>query len=126
MLSLLQSLFPFVFPILWFGGMFILALRWRSAMKAYFKRLESEIPELKNNPLVMRLYLPNYAPVYRQLRRDVWNAMRYSHSNPELERMRRLMWRRYIFAALWTLGFPICASGLVALYYITKGFTRLP
>jgi len=81
MLNLLQNIFPFAFPILWLGGAFILALRWRSAQKTYFKRLEPEIPELKNNPRAMRLYLPNYAPVYTQLRQDMWNAMRYPHSN---------------------------------------------
>lgn len=36
-------------------------------------------------------------------------------ADPELEQLRREVWRRWGYAALWGVGFPLLAMGLLAL-----------
>lgn len=49
----------------------------------------------------------------------VVQAMRQRQPEPELERLRRELWRRYRYMVLWVLGFPIIVFAPVVLLIVT-------
>jgi hypothetical protein len=56
--------------------------------------------------------------------RALWRVMGQPQSDPELERLRQEVWRRYRRTYVWMVGFPIFCLGVMALV-IATGFVRL-
>lgn len=50
--------------------------------------------------------------------------MRQRQPEPELERLRRELWRRYRYMVLWVLGFPIIVFAPVVLLIVTGHIHR--
>lgn len=98
-----------VLPVLagvWVVGTIIFLLRYQRYRTAYLKRL----PPFKGVPLYM---YGGFGP-----RGVVLRAMGDRQSDPELERMRRDIWRAYDHGVLWILGFPVLGVGIAALVLI--------
>ncbi len=121
MLATVRYFFPLGFFLVWFGGGLALNLRMMTVSRAFLKLLQQDIPALKDNPLVMRLYLPNYYPVYRQLRRDVREAVRWRQADPERERLRRRIVRTRLYMILWVFGYPLLIAAVIAFVRLTTG-----
>ena len=92
MLQQLLALSPFIMWLVWAGGIAILAFR--------------TLPQL-------RAYQQQFAWY------DRGKAMWQRQADPELERLRRAIWRFYGYAVLWGVGFPLLATGMLWLVTLT-------
>lgn len=99
--------------LFWFGGMAVLFVRFRLKQHAYIHHFENELRFLAGSPL----YIPSSA----QGVGDALRVMRQRQSDPDLEKLRRNMWRRYLFIVLWVFGFPVAVIALVVLVKVTTG-----
>ncbi len=63
------------------------------------------------------MYTPEFGNPPGTLRR-IYAAMRQHQDDPELERLRREIWRRYSYVALWIFGYPLLTNGVVALLVV--------
>jgi hypothetical protein len=88
-------------------GWFLMFLRYRACQRAYLQRL----PPVNGVPLDMYTGADNpWGPESRA----IWRAMFKHQGNPELEHMRRQVWRRFGHFGLWTCGYPVLALGVAA------------
>lgn len=105
-----------VFVVLWFGGIAVLAFRSSAKGKAYLRRL----PPVRGIPLDMYMNLDDGK--WNARGGTVWKAYRQEQSDPEIEGLRRAAWRQRRYLILWGFGFPIVVWGafflLVAVGYI--------
>lgn len=103
---------------MWFGGEVVLyTFRFRALRSAYLRRL-SPIDRYQT----LDLYMPgpgNPPGTYRRLREALW----HQQDNPDLERLRREVWRRYRQCIIWMFGFPVFCIGVAALL-IATGLVR--
>ena len=106
----LQRIFPFAFPILWLGGTFVLFSRFRRAQRAYLRRF----PPGAGVPLEMYV---GGGP--RSVTRAIFRLMWRRQDDPELERLRRGVWRSYRTVALWGFGVPLLCFGVITLLILT-------
>jgi hypothetical protein len=100
-----------VFVAIWFGGMIVLFFRVRAKQVVYLKRF----PPVNGVPLEMFLGGNPFGPEIRAIN----HAMRQHQTDPELERLRREMWRRNRYQIIWTFGFPLLGAGVVAILILT-------
>lgn len=115
MFAVLQQIFPCAFGITWAGVTAILYFRFRAKQRAYLH----EFPSVAGVPLDMFIGGNPLGAVARA----VYQAMWQHQPDPQLERLRHEMWRRYVYIALWVLGFPLLTYGAVALLIVT-GYVR--
>lgn len=96
-------------PILWFGGALILFIRYRAQQIVYLRQFPPVEPHV-----TFDMYTSMYgAP--RGTRRWI-NQMVFKHqADPELEALRRAMWRRFGLYALWVFGFPLLTLSVAVL-----------
>ena len=106
----LQRVFPFAFPTLWLGGMFALFFRFRRTQREYLRRF----PPVEGVPLDMY-----WGGGPRSVTREIFRVMRQRQDDPELERLRREVWRSYRTVALWGFGFPLICFGVITLLILT-------
>jgi hypothetical protein len=111
MFAIVQQIFPFAFAIAWLGGTFALYFRARVKQNAYLRRFEHEIPFFAGDPL----FIPASFRAYRATIRVMWEPQ----SDPALERLRREMWRRLLYAFIWGFGFPLMTFCSIALLTAT-------
>jgi hypothetical protein len=110
MYALLRQIFPLVFFILWIGVGIILFFRARAKQVAYLKRF----PPVEGVPL----YMVGGGNPFGAQARAIWRAMR-RQPDPELERLRREVWRRFRLYPIWIFGFPLLTGGVVALLIVS-------
>jgi hypothetical protein len=82
--------------------------------KAYLQRF----PPVNGVPLEM--YVGGDTFGFSPEARAIWRALLHRQPDPELERMRRKVWRCYGGVVLWGFGFPVLAIGVAAL--VLTGF----
>jgi hypothetical protein len=80
--------------------------------KAYLKKF----PPVNGVPLEM--YVGSDTFGFGPEARAIWRALLHHQPDPELEHMRRTVWRRYGHVALWMFGFPVVAIGVAALVLV--------
>jgi hypothetical protein len=101
--EVLQNIFFAAVVIPWIGVGIALYFRYRSKQRNYLKRF----------PPVEGISLDTYFPSDpRRVLQAINRAMRQRQDDPELERMRREMWRSYRTIVVWVFGFPLVAFGL--------------
>jgi len=111
-LDVLQPFFPFVFAIGWFGGGIVLYFRFRREQQSYLRRFP---------PIDRYQTLDMYTPGFGNppgTSRKIYAAMWQRRDDPELERLRREMWRHYGYVALWIFGFPLLTIDVIALLVV--------
>ena len=109
-----QRIFPFVFPILWFGPTIVLFFRFRQKQVAYLRRFP---PIDRYQTLDMVTFgVGNPPGTFRR----VWDAQWRKQDDPELERLRREMWRRYGLVMLWVFGFPLLTFATLTVLILTS------
>ncbi len=111
MFAALQQIFPLLFFGVWFGVMVILYLRLRGYQKAYLRRF----PPVSGVPLDMVTGgNPFGAPG-----KAINQAMKQRQTDPELEQLRRDLWRRSRLVALWIFGFPLLVFAALIILSLT-------
>jgi hypothetical protein len=110
MFDVFRGIFPFAFAILWFGVGIALYFRTRIQQIAYLKRF----PPVNGVPL----YMVNGGNPFGAQARAIKRAMR-SQSDPELERLRREVRRRFRLCLIWIFGFPLLSFGMAVLLIIS-------
>jgi hypothetical protein len=105
--AVVQQFGPCLFIVLWIGGGVIFFLHSRAAQVAYLKKL----PPVNGVPLEMFMGGNPAGPEARAIAR----VSRTRQTDPELERMRREMWRRSRHLLYWMFGFPVLGIGVGAL-----------
>ena len=109
MFDFLVPIFPVAFPILWFGGTIVLYFRARKKQVIYLRRFP---------PVEPYMTLDFYTSLFgapRGTRRRINEVIFKRQADPELEALRRAMWRRFGLVALWIYGFPLLTFGVAAL-----------
>ena len=96
---------------IWAAGAVTLYFRTRAKQVAYLKRF----PPVEGVPLDMAVGGNPFGAISRA----IWNAMLNSQTDPELEQLRREIWRRFLNLALWIFGFPLLTFGGAALLIAT-------
>jgi hypothetical protein len=91
--------------IVWFGGTVLLGFRYRAKRRAYLQRF----PAVEGVPLDMFV---SGGP--SRVRRAIYRAMWQRQADPDLERLRRTMWRRLLYLAVWIVGFFLILNGVIA------------
>jgi len=104
--ALLNLLF-FAVVATWLGGVIVQAFRYWRKRNTYLRRF----PPVAGVPLDMYLGTNPFNPVSRASIRAVWEPQ----DDPELEGLRREMWRAVGYLFLWMFGFPMLVSGMVIL-----------
>jgi hypothetical protein len=105
------NIFFAAFMITWFVGSVALFIRFLAKQLAYLRRF----PPVEGVPLdSFRGGNP-----FGGRSRAIWRTMRQRQSDLELERLRREVWRRYRYFALWVYGFPVLVIGVSALLITT-------
>jgi hypothetical protein len=107
----IQTIVSLVLAALWFAGTIALYVRMRAKQVAYLKRF----PPVEGVPL----YMTGGGNPFGAVSRAVWSVMVRHQTDPELEALRREIWRRKGYMTLWIFGFPICAVGVTALLITT-------
>ena len=107
----IQTIVSLVLAALWFAGTIALYVRMRAKQVAYLKRF----PPVEGVPL----YMAGGGNPFGAVSRAIWSAMVRHQTDPELEALRREIWRREGYMTLWIFGFPICAVGVTALLIAT-------
>jgi len=105
MSAVLQQLFLPMAIITYLGVMVILFFRLLHKQRAYLRRL----PFMEGVPLDMNVT----PPVKVQL--AMIRAMFERQDDPEVEQLRRDMWRRFGAVLIWLFGFPLICMGALAL-----------
>jgi hypothetical protein len=106
-----QNIIGYTLATTWFVVGIVLGLRMMVKQLAYLGRF----PRVNGVPLnALRGGNPFGARARMQ-----WRVATQQQSDPELERLRRAVWRRYRAFMLWKFGFPILAIGLAALVIAT-------
>ncbi len=111
--EVLQRIFPFAFPILWFGPTIVLFFRFRQKQAAYLRKF----PPIDRYQ-TLDLYTPgggNPPGTYRRIQEAMWRQQ----DDPELERLRREMWRRFGLVVLWGAGFPLLTCWAITLLILS-------
>lgn len=117
-----QNIIFFAFLITWFGGGVVLYVRFLKRQRAYLRHFAPvdgvPLDALRGgNPFGARS-------------RATFRVMLQRQSDPELERMRRDLWRRWRPVVLWIYGFPflvICVViGVAVLVHVALGLRLLP
>jgi hypothetical protein len=103
MYEFLRQIFPFVFATLWIVPTVVLFLRFRRKQLAYLRRF----PPIDRYQ-TLDMYTPGIGNPPGTFRR-IWDAQWRRQDDPELERLRRELWRRYGLVMLWVFGFPLVA-----------------
>jgi hypothetical protein len=113
-----QNVIFVAFGLTWLGMAFIFYMRFYLVQRVYLRHFAGQYPFLAGEPLFNAPRILSNLPLGMRL-------MRERQSEPQLEQLRRTMWQRYRFMALWVLGFPLVlvgiaialtATGLVHLY----------
>jgi hypothetical protein len=110
MVDIFGRVFPFAFAILWLGVGISLYFRTRIQEVAYLKRF----PPVNGVPL----YMVNGGNPFGAQARAIWRAMR-RQADPDLERLRREVWRRFRLYLVWIFGFPLLSFGIATLLIIS-------
>jgi hypothetical protein len=95
----------FAFAATWFGGTIILFVRTKVKGNAYLRRF----PPV-DRYVTLDLYMS--ANPFDPVRRRIGQVMRQRQDNPELEQLRREMWRRFWYCSIWMFGFPAIFAGV--------------
>lgn len=115
--AVLQRIGPFAVAVLWFGMAANLYVRFRAKQVVYLRRFPPIDRYQTLDTFVFGVGHPKGA--YGRLMK----TMRQRQDDPEVEQLRREMWRSYRLAALWALGFPFIV--IVASIVLTlAGFAR--
>jgi hypothetical protein len=101
--DVLQNLAFFAFMVAWFGGLIALYVRTSVKQNAYLRHFRSA----EGYPLDAYTYV-RYSPEGRQMRR----LMREPQDDPELEKLRREVWRRARYCLIWMFGCPALFVGV--------------
>ncbi len=109
MLSVLHTVFAWVFVVLWGGGNILLFVRFRAAQAVYLKQFDS----------VDGVPLDSYPPYPPGMLAAIWEAMLEWQFDPALETQRRKMWARYGWMAAWMFGFPITLATIAVVLIVT-------
>lgn len=110
--SLWQNVIGFSLAIAWIVVVIVLYVRTYLKQRAYLRHFAHEYPYLAGEPL---FDVPRTFRAYREVAR----LGRERQSDPELERLRREMWRRNRSYIIWLFGFPVLVIGVAALLIAT-------
>ena len=111
-----QNLISLALAVIWFAGGIILYLRTRAKRVIYLRHF----PPVNGVPLDIVMSANPFGAEARAIYRAMWRRQ----ADAELEGLRREIWRRYRYVALWIYGFPVVAVGVAALL-ITTGAIRV-
>lgn len=112
--AVLQQVVPVAIVIPWFSGMIVLYFRFRAKQREYLR----QFPPVDGIPLDM--YVGGGPP---SVRHAILGLMGQHQDSRRLELLRGEMWRRFRVLAIWTIGFPLLAFGIVALLVLI-GYLR--
>src|SRR5262249_6164173 len=105
----------------WVGGYVLLYRRYSATMLAYLRRFRPVAGVPLETQLGEGLGWERVGPHLRAL----WQVTRHPQTDPDLERLRRAVWRRSHHALLWTLGLvPLLTHFAVTLLH--PSFARTP
>ncbi|HEU5440427.1 MAG TPA: hypothetical protein VFU88_14135 [Ktedonobacterales bacterium] len=113
--SAVQQVLFAAFAFTWLGVGAVLFLRTRVVQNAYLRRFEHEIDFHIGDPI----FIPGSLRAYRAIGR----VMREPQPDPELERHRREIYRRFRYYLIWIFGFPPIVFAVMALA-LTKGLVH--
>jgi hypothetical protein len=104
--NVVDFVFGIIFATIWGGVAIALFGRYDRLAREYLARFPDEIQFSPRNPDLPRSFA-SYAAIWRvQLREQ---------PDPELEEMRREIWRRYRLYMIWIFAFPIPVFTVVAI-----------
>ena len=92
MIQQLLAFSPLFIWLVWAGGIAILAFRALPQQRAYQQQF-----------------------AWHNRGKAMWQRQ----ADPELERLRRAIWRLYGYGVLWGVGFPLLATGMFRLVALT-------
>lgn len=113
-----QNIVFAAFAIIEIGGALVLFVRTYLTQRAYLRHFAHEYPFLAGEPL---FDMPRSFGGYRIVSR----LMHEWQADPELEQLRRTIWRRNSLFIAWMFGFPIVFCGVAALL-IANGIVQFP
>ncbi|MGO8947815.1 MAG: hypothetical protein ACLQUY_09160 [Ktedonobacterales bacterium] len=107
MYAVLEQYGGYVLAGVWMVGGVILGIRNGKYRSAYLQRF----PPVNGVPL----YMTWHGNPFGSEARAIYRAALNRQPDPDVERMRRELWRRYGQICLWIFGFPVLAFGVAAL-----------
>ena len=110
-----QNLLSLGLAAIWATGTITLYFRMRAKQAAYLRRF----PPVEGVPLDMAVSGNPFGAVARAQ----WKAMLAHQTDSELERLRKEIWRRFLYQSLWIFGFPLLTIGMTALLIATGAIT---
>ena len=111
-----QNIVSLALAAIWAVGMITLYFRMRAKQVAYLKRF----PLVEGVPL----YMAAGGTPFGAVAGTIWRVMLNRQPDPDLERLRQEIWRRFRYMALWIYGYPVVAFGVAALL-ITTGAIKV-
>ncbi len=117
-----QNSIFYALQITWVGGAVLLYLRHLKRERAYLRHF----PPVDGVPLdALRGGNP-----FGARSRAAFRVMLRRQPEPELERMRRDLWRRWRYVLLWIYGFPVGVIGVIVgvavLVHLVRAMRLLP
>jgi hypothetical protein len=112
MYEFLQRVAPFAFPILWFAPTIVLFFRFRKKSVAYLRPFP---PIDRYRTLDLYTVIGDPPGTYRR----ILDVQLRRQGDPELERLRREMWRSYGLVMLWVFGFPLLTFAALTILILT-------
>jgi hypothetical protein len=106
-----QNILFAVVTLSWLVGMIALFFRFRAKQRTYLRRF----PPVEGAPLEMAW--PFLSPM--RVTREVIRLLSQRQPDPELERLRRKIWRSYRDIFFWVFGFLVLVAGVLALLILT-------
>jgi hypothetical protein len=108
--ELLERLFAVAFALVWLGGALVLGFRaWRQHV-AYLRRFPPVAGVRLDDLVAGRAFRLPWSAANRAANRALWRRQ----DDPELERLRRAVWRGYGYYFLWIVAVPLLTAGVVA------------
>jgi hypothetical protein len=116
-----QNALFIAFAIMEVGGMLVLFVWAFAKQRAYLRRCASKYPFLAHKPFYFPLGSVNFSSD-----RVLHPLLHQRQAEPELERLRRDMWRSFRYYRIWLFGFPVLVAGVLALLILSGlvTFTR--
>ena len=106
-----QHIVVFAFVLIWVGGIVAFYVRMRARQGQYLKRF----PPVEGVPLE----IAGGGNPFGAVSRAIWRALLRRQPDPDLERLRHDIWRRFGHLVLWIYGFPLVMAGGTALLIVT-------